>query len=65
MPREYEAIRDNLVRQGKNLKAAKSEAAAIYNTRHKDAPVTGKMEKLKGRATTRAERYGAGTTRRR
>ncbi len=39
MPAEYEKIRDNLIRSGKSVKAAKSEAAAIYNKRHKGNPV--------------------------
>lgn len=47
MPPQYEKIRDNLVKQGKSLKAAKSEAAAIYNTTHKDDPVTGKSDAMK------------------
>jgi hypothetical protein len=34
MPAEYEAIRDSLKKRGKSLKAAKTEAAKIYNSRH-------------------------------
>ena len=35
MPKQYEAIRDSLVKKGKSLKAAKTEAAKIYNSKHK------------------------------
>lgn len=41
MPKEYEAIRDSLVAQGKPIKTAKRIAAATYNTRHPGRPVTG------------------------
>ena len=34
MPASYEKIRDSLRKSGKSLKAAKSEAAAIYNKNH-------------------------------
>lgn len=44
MPREYEQIRNSLESRGKGEKAAKSEAAAIYNSRHHDHPVTGHSE---------------------
>jgi hypothetical protein len=49
MPREYEAIRDSLKKSGKSDKEAKSEAAAIFNKRHPNAPVTGKHEPKKGK----------------
>jgi hypothetical protein len=46
MPLEYEKIRDSIAKGppvgSKKYKAAQSEAAAIYNTRHPDSPVTGK-----------------------
>jgi len=64
MPKQYEAIRDKLASGGMDLKDAKSHAARIYNAAHPSAPVTGKMESLKGKAKTRHERYGAGTFRR-
>lgn len=41
MPKAYTAIRDALVARGKDYDAAQSEAAAIYNTTHKEQPVTG------------------------
>lgn len=46
MPREYEAIRDRLIRKGYGVKDAKSRAAKIYNSRRKPGqkPVTGKSE---------------------
>lgn len=58
MPREYEAIRDSLEARGAKPKRAKSEAAAIYNSRHRGGPYVsghsdrGKShpgEKLKGK----------------
>lgn len=39
MPKQYEAIRDSLLKKGKTLKDAKTEAAKIYNSKHKKAPV--------------------------
>ncbi len=45
MPAKYEAIRDKLIAGGKSVKAAKSEAAAIYNSQRGSAPpVTGNSE---------------------
>ena len=40
MPKQYEAIRDKLKRQGKSDKQAKTIAAKIYNSKHKKHPVT-------------------------
>lgn len=40
MPKQYEAIRDALVAKGMSLKAAKTKAAKIYNSKHKRKPVT-------------------------
>jgi hypothetical protein len=34
MPREYEAMRDSLVRKGMSLKRAKTVAAKTWNARH-------------------------------
>jgi hypothetical protein len=34
MPRQYEAMRDALIKSGKSEKDAKSEAAATWNKRH-------------------------------
>jgi hypothetical protein len=42
MPKQYEAIRDSFVRKGLSLKAAKTKAAKIYNSKHKKNPVTRK-----------------------
>lgn len=39
MPKQYEAIRDSFVKQGLSLKAAKTKAAKIYNSKHKKKPV--------------------------
>jgi hypothetical protein len=44
MPKEYTTIRDSLIKKGKDAKAAKAEAAAIYNKRHPSAPVTRKSK---------------------
>jgi hypothetical protein len=41
MPRQYEAIRDKLVSQGKSLKEAKALAAKIYNARRGSKPPVG------------------------
>lgn len=40
MPKQYEAIRDKLISQGMSVKAAKTKAAKIYNSKHKKKPVT-------------------------
>ena len=49
MPKQYEDIRDSLVKRGTPLKKAKSIAAATYNKYRKPGqrPVTGKMERKK------------------
>jgi len=39
-PRQYEAIRDQAVKEGMPLKKAKEKAAKIYNSKHPDNPVT-------------------------
>jgi len=44
MPKQYEAMRDKFAKT-LSLKAAKTKAAKIYNSKHKGAPVTGKKEK--------------------
>lgn len=40
MPKQYEAIRDNLEAKGKPEKEAKRIAAATYNKHHPNNPVT-------------------------
>ena len=49
MPKRYEAIRDSLVKQGKPLKEAKTEAAKIFNATRKkgEEPVSGHMKEMK------------------
>jgi len=47
MPLEYERIKEALIRRGKPMKKAKSIAAAKYNQRHPDKPVTGNYERKK------------------
>jgi hypothetical protein len=43
MPKQYEAIRDKMIQQGKSPAEAKTSAAKIYNAkRGKKKPVTGK-----------------------
>lgn len=44
MPKQYEAIRDKFISQGMGTKEAKTRAAKIYNSKHKENPVTGKSE---------------------
>lgn len=63
MPKQYEAIRDSLEASGKPAKTAKRIAAATYNSRHPNGPFVtghsegkGRMETLKGKAKTSAER---------
>jgi len=48
MPKQYEAIRDALVKKGMPLKQAKSHAARIYNSQHPNNPVTRKEHGKKG-----------------
>jgi len=45
MPVGYEKIRDFLMMQGMNEKAAKTKAAKIWNSKHPDNPVTGRHGK--------------------
>lgn len=40
MPKQYEAIRDKLKKQGMSDADAKTHAAKIYNATHKKNPVT-------------------------
>jgi len=40
VPAQYEAMRDAFVKKGMSLKAAKTKAAKIYNSKHKKKPVT-------------------------
>ena len=44
MPKQYEAIRDSLVKKGVPLKDAKTSAARIYNSKHPGKPVTNKKD---------------------
>jgi hypothetical protein len=47
MPKQYEAIRDKLLRKGIAEKLAKQQAAKIYNSKRKPGqkPVTRKEDK--------------------
>ena len=40
MPRQYEAIRDSLVKSGKDYDQAQTIAAKIYNSRHPSNPMS-------------------------
>lgn len=51
MPRQYEAIRNKFEGEGMSTKAAKSHAAAIYNSQHPGRPVTGKSDAEKASGT--------------
>lgn len=53
MPKEYEAIRDNLVKRGKSMDDAQKHAAMIYNSRHPDTPVHGKHKAKKKKKSKR------------
>jgi len=48
MPKQYEAMRDKFAEgapvDSPKYNRAQSKAAAIYNSKHKDNPVTGKSE---------------------
>lgn len=46
MPKQYEAIRDRLIKGGMSEQAAKTHAAKIYNTkRHPGQPPVTRKEK--------------------
>ena len=45
MPKGYEKMRDAFKREGMSDKAAKSKAARIWNSKHKNNPVTRKEHK--------------------
>ena len=40
MPKEYEAMRDEFIREGMSPKEAKTKAAKIYNSKHPGRPVS-------------------------
>ena len=40
MPRGYEKMRDEFIRQGMSEKGAKGKAARIWNSKHPKNPVT-------------------------
>ena len=40
MPKAYEAMRDKFADEGLSYDKAQAKAAAIYNSKHKDDPVT-------------------------
>lgn len=41
MPKMYEAIKRRLISEGKSEDSAQSSAAAIYNSKHPSAPMSG------------------------
>lgn len=41
MPKQYEAIRDKFKAEGMSEDEAQSRAAAIYNSRHPNRPMSG------------------------
>lgn len=49
MPKAYETMRDKFAKGAKKdspaYNKAQAKAAAIYNAKHQDAPVTGKRHK--------------------
>jgi len=40
MPEGYVRMRDTFIRKGMSMRAARRKAAAIWNSRHPDNPVT-------------------------
>ena len=51
MPKQYVAMRNAFKADGLSDKKARSKAAAIYNSKHKDHPVTNKEENIMTRLT--------------
>ena len=52
MPAQYEAMRDKFKKSGMSMDKAQSKAAAIYNSKHPGAPISGKAydkKKKKGK----------------
>lgn len=47
MPKQYEAIRDKFIAEGRSEKDAKKHAAMIFNSKHPGAPVTRTSDKKK------------------
>lgn len=56
MPKAYEAMRDKFAAGGLDYDKAQAKAAAIYNAKHKDDPVTGKAHR-RHRAKKALARY--------
>ena len=48
MPKAYEAMRDKFAGEGLPYDKAQGKAAAIYNSKHPSAPVTGKHKTKRG-----------------
>lgn len=42
MPKGYEEIRDKFIAKGKSVKAAKTSAAKIWNSKHKGKQAVGR-----------------------
>lgn len=49
MPKAYEAMRDKFAAGGLDYDKAQAKAAAIYNAKHKDDPVTAAHRRRKAR----------------
>lgn len=64
MPKAYESMRDKFAKgapkDSPEYNAAQSKAAAIYNSKHKNNPVTGKAEKKKGKKKKKAKAKAVG-----
>ena len=45
MPKAYESMRGKFAAGGLDYDKAQAKAAAIYNSKHKDNPVTGKAHR--------------------
>ncbi len=55
-PRQYEAIRDKFIAEGKPTAEAKTRAAKIYNSTHHDNPVTRATPKMEEHPVAKARR---------
>lgn len=49
MPKAYEAMRDKFAGEGLDCDKAQAKAAAIYNSKHKDDPMTGAHRRHKAK----------------
>jgi hypothetical protein len=64
MPKAYESMRDKFAKgapkDSPEYDAAQSKAAAIYNSKHKDSPVTGKKKGKKAKKAKKKAKRSTG-----